>query len=197
MSADSHSLDLHRSIKDMLMHRFEQRIINNVYRADYIECLVAVTLGPAWSLTWARGRDWAPWDCQHSRGARLEVKQAAARQTWDRGTRGRRRSPSFDIAPRTGYWTEDENRWIDCLGRPADIHVFAWHGEHRDGYADHRDANQWTFFVIAEQDLPENQKSIGLTSLEARVSPCGVEDLRRAVAGVLPTPERLKANLER
>ena len=66
------------------MHRFDRCVISNVYRADYIECLVTLTLGPAWWITWARGWDWAPWDCQHPSGARLEVKQAAARQSWDR-----------------------------------------------------------------------------------------------------------------
>lgn len=97
------NLELHRSIRDMLMHRFDQHVLNNVYRADYIECLVALTLGPDWWITWARGWDWAPWDCEHSSGARLEVKQAAAGQSWDRDACARRRAPSFDIARRGGY----------------------------------------------------------------------------------------------
>ena len=197
MGEEPQCLDLHHSIKDMLMHRFDRCVINNVYRADYIECLVALTLGPAWWITWARGWDWAPWDCQHPSGARLEVKQAAARQSWDREACARRRAPRFDIAPRTGYWTEDESRWISCPGRPADIYVFAWHGERRDGYADHRDANQWLFFVVAEQDLPNNRKRIGLAGLESVVSPCGVDDLKQAVEGALPAPGELKAMLER
>lgn len=178
------------------MCRYDQRVINNVNRADYVECLVALTLGPAWWITWARGWDWAPWDCQHSSGARLEVKQAAARQSWDRETHARRRAPSFDIAPRTGYSTQDESRWIDCPGRPADIYVFAWHGERRDEYADQRDANQWLFFAVAEQDLPKKRRRIGLASLKAIVTPCGVDDLRQAVDNVLPEPGALKALLE-
>ncbi len=123
------------------MHRFDQRVLSNVYRDDYIECLVALTLGPAWWITWNRGWDWTPRDCELTSGARLEVKQAAARQSWDRDAFARRRAPSFDIAQRSGYWTTDANRWISRPGRPAEMDVFAWHGERRDGYAVHRDAN--------------------------------------------------------
>ena len=92
------------------MRRYHRSVMNNVYRADYVECLVASTLGPKWWLTWERGWDWAPWDCQHASGTRLEVKQTAARQSWDRETLPRRRAPRFDIAPRTGYSTQDGSR---------------------------------------------------------------------------------------
>ena len=177
---------MHQCIQATLMRRYDTPVMNNVYRADYVECLVAFTLGTDWWLTWVRGWDWAAWDCQHASGARLEVKQAAARQSWDRETLPRRRVPRFDIAPRTGYWTQDGSRWVNSPGRPADLYVFAWHGESRDGYADHRDANQWLFFVVAEQDLPNNQTYIGLTALKAIVSPCRITDLRRAVKNACP-----------
>ena len=158
---------LHRRIQSTLMRRYDTPVMNNVYRADYVECLIVFMLGTEWSLTWTLGWDWAPWDCQHSSGARLEVKHSAARQSWDHETISRRRAPRFDIATRTGYWTQDGSRWVDSLGRPADLYVFAWHDERRDGYADHRDTNQWVFFVVAEQDLPENLNHIGLTGLES------------------------------
>ena len=32
-------------------------VMNNVYRADYVECLVAAMLGTDWWLTWVRGWD--------------------------------------------------------------------------------------------------------------------------------------------
>ncbi len=169
--------------------------MDNVYRADYVECLVAFTLEADWWLTWTHGWDWAAWDCQHTSGVRLEVKHAAARQSWDRETLARRRSPSFDIAPRTGYWTQ-EGRWVDSPGRPADMYVFAWHDESRAEYADHRDANQWLFFVVAEQDLPKNQKRIGLTGLKAITSPCRIAGLKRAVESACSARGALKAALE-
>ena len=85
---------------------------------------------------------------------------------------------------------------MNSLGRPADLYVFAWHDECRDGYANHRNADQWLFFVVAEQDLPKNQKSIGLTRLKAIVSPCHIADIKRAVENACPAQGALKAALE-
>ena len=90
---------LHRRIQTTLMHRYDTPVMNNVYRSDYVECLVMFTLGDDWWLTWTRGWDWAAWDCQHTSGVRLEVKQAAARQSWDRETPARHRAPRFDTPP--------------------------------------------------------------------------------------------------
>lgn len=178
------------------MRRYDTLVMSNVYRADYVECLVVHALGTDWWLTWERGWDWAAWDIQHTSGARLEVKQAAARQSWDREERAPYRSPRFDVAPRTGYWTEDGSRWVDSPGRPADIYVFAWHDERREGYANHSDPCQWLFFVVAEQRLPKNRKSIGLTGLRAIVSPCRIADLKHVVESACPAQAHLKAALK-
>ncbi len=186
---------LHRRIQTTLTRRHDKPVMNNIYRAEYIECLITFTLEPDWWLTWERGWDWAAWDCQHTSGARLEVKQSAARQSWDREKVAPRRDPRFDIAPRTGYWTEDGSRWMDSPGRPADIYVFAWHDERRDDSAGHRDPGQWLFFVVAEQDLPRNQKSIGLAGLKALVSPCGIAELKHTVDNTCPARAALKATL--
>ena len=170
----------HRRIRAMLLRRYDTPVMNNVYRSDYVECLVETALAPEWWLAWTRGWDWAAWDCQHTSGARLEVKQAAARQSWDREALAPRRSPRFDIASRTGYWPQD-GMWVDSPGRPADIYVFAWHDERREEYADHRDAGQWLFFVAAERDLPANRKHIGLSGLRVLAPACRITELRRAV----------------
>ncbi len=180
-------------IQKALMRRYDTPVMNNVYRADYVECLVALALGTDWELTWETGWEWAAWDCQHTSGARLEIKHSAARQPWDREIIGLPRSPRFDIAPRTGYWTQNGSQWVDSPGRPADLYVFAWHGERRDRYADQRDANQWVFFVVAERDLPKNRKSIGLKALESISAPCRIEDLEPIVENTCPAPETLKA----
>ena len=186
---------LHQCIKTTLMRRYDTPVMNNVYRANYVECLIAFTIGNDWWLTWTQGWDWAAWDCQHTSGARLEIKQAAVRQSWDREAPARRRTPRFDIADRTGYWTQDGSRWVNSPGRPADLYVFAWHDEGRVGYADHRDTNQWLFFVVAEQDLPKNQ-TIGLGGLKAIVSSCRIAGLKRAVENSCPARVALKATLE-
>ena len=196
MDSNPSNKALHRRILTTLMRRYDTPVINNIHRADYVECLVVFALGSDWSLTWANGWDWAAWDCQHASGARLEVKQSAARQSWDREALAPRRTPSFDIAPRTGYWTQDGSRWVDSPGRPADLYVIAWHDERRSGHADHRDPNQWLFFVVAEQDLPTDGKNIGLAGLKEIVSPHRFADLKRAVESACPGRASLKAALE-
>ena len=89
---------------------------------------------------WKRMEPWELWDLQNDSGVKLEVKQGAAAQSW----RGFPSSPRFDIAPRDGF------------GRSAHIYVFAC-GE---GYetADHRDPNEWEFYVVAEGDLPVKRR---------------------------------------
>ena len=157
--------------------------------------MVALALGPEWKLTWEHGWDWAPWDVEHESGARIEVKQSAARQTWDREEVAKRRNPSFSIALRKGYSTRDGSRWVEFQtpSRPADIYVFAWHNERRRRHADHRDSTQWRFFVVPEPQLPICQVNIGLTGIERITSHCSMQELNGAVAGVFPGSEALKA----
>ena len=186
----------HEDILGMLKHRYDRPIMNNVYRGDYVECMIASALGADWRLTWMDGWDWAAWDVEHTpSSARLEIKQAAARQTWDKGPTPARRNPAFDIAPRSGYRTR-EGDWIDTPGRHADAYVFAWHGRD-DDHADHTDPQQWRFFVVAERDLPQGQKSIGLKRLTAIAESCGVVELRRAVETACTAEHDFKAALER
>ena len=184
----------HEDIVNMLKRRYAGPIMNNVYRGDYVECMIVSVLGGDWRLTWMDGWDWAAWDCEHTpSSARLEIKQAAARQTWDKGPTPPRRKPAFDIAPRTGFYPEGDG-WVASPGRHADVYVFAWHGCDND-HADHTDPQQWRFFVVAERDLPQGQKSIGLKRLTAIAAPCAVADLRRAVETACPAVQDLKAAL--
>ena len=186
----------HEDILTMLKRRYDMPITNNVSRGDYVECVIAAALGSDWRLTWMDGWDWAAWDCEHAPSrCRLEIKQAAARQTWDKGPTPPRRKPAFDIAPRGGYWTR-EGEWIDSSGRQADVYVFAWHGRD-DDHADQTDPQQWRFFVMAERDLPQGQKSIGLQRLAAIASPCGIDGLRLAVESACPAEYDLKFALYR
>ena len=184
MNSNSRNLALHQNIMSKLMRRYEKPLIDNVYRSDYVEWLVVLTIGSGWKLTW----DWAPWDCKHkSNKARLEVKQSAVRQPWDCETLAPRRSPRFDIKPRKYFWTEDgETKPVNPPRRLANIYVFAWHDERRHGCADHRDANQWVFYVVAEQDLPKNKEGIGLRGLNSIVSPCRIVNLKSAVESACP-----------
>lgn len=173
----------------MLKRRYDGPIMNNVSRGDYVECMIAITLGTDWQLAWAHGWDWAAWDLEHlSSGARLEIKQAAARQTWDKGQTPARGNPAFDIAPRRGYWTR-EGQWIDSPGRAADVYIFAWHGR-GDNDADQTDPRQWRFFVVEERHLPQGQKSIRLRRLEDITVPCDIAGLRGVVERTSPADRR-------
>ncbi|MDE0478054.1 MAG: hypothetical protein OXI13_00335 [Gammaproteobacteria bacterium] len=181
-----HFEELHDRIVRSLMKRFEMRVITNVWRGDYVECMIAQVLGKDWTLPWEKGEDWASWDIKHRNGAKIEVKQSSARQTWDRDPIAPHRSPSFDIAPRTGYF-ESGSKWVEKPGRPADVYVFAWHGERASEITNHTNPDQWRFYVVAARDLPENQKTIGLSALKKLASSCGISDLKRTVEDKLDT----------
>ena len=170
--------------------------MNNVHRAQFVECLIALALGDEWQLTWQQGWDWAAWDLESQSGIRLEVKQSAQKQAWHRPSQTPKRNPRFDIAPRQGYWTREGSHWVDRPGRPADLYVFAWHGESQADRCDQRDAEQWLFFVVREQDLPREQKSIGLKAIEELVTPCRVDELKGAVAAMCPAKEARKATAD-
>ena len=147
--------------------RYDRRVMNNIQRGDYVECVVAALLGCKWTLPWTIGHDWAPWDLEHEDGTKIEVKQSAARQTWHKRESFEATPPQFDIAPRNGYWDRD-GEWKDERGRPADIYIFAWHPETRKDVADHRKPEQWEFYVIRSTALPGCQRGISLSSVKEK-----------------------------
>lgn len=172
---------LHRKILSTIAGRYDRPIMNNIHRAEYVEHLVAAILGADWLLPWTDGYDWAPWDLEHRpSGTHIEIKQSAALQPWHTSEGARTRSPRFDIAPRTGYWSSD-SVWIDAGGRPAHLYVFAWHPETDPERADHRAPEQWRFFPVPATRLPALQKSIGLAGLRQLVEPVGFNALSASV----------------
>ena len=147
--------------------RYDRCVMNNIQRGDYVECLVAELLRPDWVLPWKTGYDWAPWDLKHrSTKVKIEVRQAAARQSWHTCEDFEAKPPTFDIAPRKGYWTRD-NEWIPKPGRHAHIYIFAWHPETKKSLADQRSPDQWMFYVLPTKCLP-CQRSIALSRIEIR-----------------------------
>lgn len=151
---------------ETVSERYNRRVMNNIHRAEYLECLVAALLGPDWILPWKTGYDWAPWDLEHiSSGTRIEIKQSAAYQPWHSDDHVQRNSPRYDISPRKGYWTRD-SQWIDNPGRPAHIYIFAWHPVTDRELVDHRMPEQWIFHAAPSGILPARQGSISLSALE-------------------------------
>lgn len=176
---------MHDEIVGQLVERFYQKpLIENVYRSDYMEHLIAQALGEDWSLTPA----WKSWDLEHRRTQmRLEVKQSAALQTWTEPPipKDRPRRPRFDIAPRSGYYRNGGTDWVETLPRrQAHLYVFAWHPENDAAAADHRCPAQWRFYVVPEHRLRRRQKSIGLRTLVRLTKPCGYDELAGDVDAV-------------
>ena len=181
----------HQLVTQRLVERvFNQRLISNVERGPYVECLIELALSelrPPWSLT----DTWASWDLEQAeRGARIEIKQSAALQTWSEPSAGA--SPKFDIAPRSGY--DGENGWVatEPPQRHADLYVMAWHDETDPNVADHRLPEQWRFYVVPEHRLPPGQKSITLRPLSRLAEACGFDDLAETVERAMAETPGLK-----
>lgn len=158
---------LHEPLSQYLLGRFYgQPLIANLYRGDYVEGLILFALEKGWKAIGG----WGGWDLEREDGIRLEVKQSAALQSWHAAASAGKTSPArFDIAPRGGYYTDstDAGVWreVDTPVRSADIYIFAWHPVDDPNTVDHRQSEQWQFFVVPEHRLP-GQKSIGLNPLK-------------------------------
>ena len=199
MNSSSNNAFLDKSMKEMLLKQYDRAVMNNTSRAAFVECLVARTLGDGWEHHCVDGLGWAAWDCYHKSSTRLEIKQSAARQLWHTEEISPNHSARFDIKPRKGYWPPDlgdDGAWIDKPGRFTDIYVFAWHGERKKKTCDHRDANQWCFYVAKEQMLPKTQKTIGISSLEEIAKVCDISELQATVEDSMSEIEVLKATLQ-
>lgn len=126
---------------------FGRPILMNTFRAVVAEAIVAQGLGARWHHCAA---DYHPFDFQRDDGVALEVKQSAARQSWAKD--GDKPSKCvFDIAEREGRYVEDI--WVKERRRWADIYILAHHPR-TDVLADHRDPDQWAFYVALTRDLP-------------------------------------------
>lgn len=155
-------------IKELVEELYGQRIMSNLTRPLFLEKLLTKLLKGEWRHV---GGDWSGWDLEHTKsGARIELKQSAARQTWTDGPArvGKPTKPVFDIEERTGYFADGGSRWIKTPGRPADIYIFAWHPRFLPkDEVDHTDPEQWEFYILPELRLPKGQKTLGLNTLKS------------------------------
>jgi hypothetical protein len=152
---------------------FGKPLVTNNLRAIVVEAIVASVVDDRWQ--WCSA-DWAPYDFVHSDGTRLEVKQSAALQSWSAPGAPPSRSV-FDIAPRKGYY-HDAVKWISDPQRFADIYLFAHHPETVRDHADHRDPEQWNFYVIGAEELPPAPaRTISLARIGKLIAPVTVSSL--------------------
>ena len=182
---------------------FGQRIVNNVERGFYVECMIELALR-ARDADWGLLSTWDAWDVEHAANkARLEVKQSAALNPWTPRTPiPKPAKPVFGIKPVKGYWREKEG-WLPLRPpqRLADVYIFAWHPETDWNVADQQCPDQWRFFVVAERDLPQDEplaKSIGLGPLirladDGRAEPSAYGELGPTVARAVGRLSQLKA----
>ena len=181
---------------DRLLHQYERKIMDNVERGAYVECMIAEHLGPNWVLAWEMEFDWASWDLQHTpTGARVEIKSSACRQPWHTATKSKATSPRFSVKWPDKYW--DGVQYVRIPeGEPIiDLFIFAWHGQRVKGIADHRNPDQWEYYVVHTEHLPQRRKSVGLTWLKANAKTCTGEQLaatlQKAIGALKAQPRPL------
>ena len=154
---------------------FGKPLVTNVLRAQLVEAMVALVLEPEWH--WCSA-DYAPCDFERADGLRLEVKQSAARQSWKTD------KPSkavFDVAARTGR--NEAYGWVAEYGRAAHLYVFAHHPIF-DDCADHRDPNQWDFYVVPSSLLP-TVKQLALGTIKTMAEAVAIFALKEAVTATV------------
>jgi len=161
---------------------FDTPIIQNQFRSTFVEAMLEPVLEETgWKYT---GDGWSGWDFERADGARLEVKQSAAIQTWS-AARNIVTKGAFDIAFRTGYFFEGGSKWEPTPGRPANVYVFAWNET-----KDHSNPKNWMFFVVPTSCLPL-QKTISLAKVKAlsanagQSGPVALSELPTRVANAL------------
>lgn len=166
-------IDLQNRLLERLLG---SRLINNAFRGTLVEAILAGALAPDWQ--WCAD-GWGSYDFELTPGLGLEVKQSAALQDWYR--EGDKPNPGrFDIRPRKQRWDDVQQTWIEKPGRAASIYVFAWHSDCDVARADHRDPQQWSFFVVLSSDLPM-QNTISLSGIKARADAVGIMEVKEAV----------------
>jgi hypothetical protein len=163
-----------RPICDVIAKFVEQTVaqplVNNVIRGILVESMVALEIEPEW--TWCGG-DYGSWDFENAGGVRLEVKQSAARQSWELGPHSKKSPPRFDIRARK------QSEGTGGEGRAAHLYIFAYHPV-EDETADHRDPNQWEYYCMPASNLP-SQDSIGLKPIRNMAEPIRIGALLQAI----------------
>jgi hypothetical protein len=157
---------------------FDQPLIENSYRSAFIEAMIEPYLAPhRWRYV---GDGWGGWDFQRTDGSRLEVKQSAAHQTWSEKLHNIPTRGSFDIAARKESYSEGGSKHDKVPGRNAETYLFAWNPIYGPD-ADHRNPDQWEFYVVPATLLPEGQRTIALSKIKRLAAPVKLEQLCDAI----------------
>lgn len=146
-----------------------RRLMPDAWRDVFAEGLVYLALsGSAPEAGWRIAGEDDPWDLENDDHCHVQVKQSAALPAGSDGKNPEKpQTISFDIHP-------------GKKGRQTHIYLFAWHPETDPDVADHRDAGQWRFCVMPEDELPEpvferKTQRISLKRLEALAANIGLK----------------------
>lgn len=149
--------------------------MDNTARGILAEFLVATAFG----LHKNPRVEWEPFDLRTPSGLTIEVKSAAALQSW------KQTAPTpiqFAIGPRRG-WDPVTGRYSEQVRRWADLYVFCV----LEG-TDPLDLDRWEFYVLSSAVLDEKcgqQKTIRLDPLKQLSSRrCNYQDLSHAIEEV-------------
>ncbi len=162
-------MEQNAALDRLVIRLYGQPLIRNVLRGELVEQFVLDALGDGWT---AAG-DYEAWDVQSFDGQhRIQVKQSAARQSWAEA--GCKPSNARFSIRGSKAWTETSG-WAGEIQRQATVYVFAWHPI-VDDTADHRNPDQWEFYVVAEHKLPE-QQSLSLNLARSLCKACKTHEL--------------------
>ena len=160
-----------------------QRLMPEAWRDVYAEGLIYLALrNSAPEANWRLAGEEDPWHLENNDHCNVQVKQSAALpDASGEKNPGKTQAISFDIHP-------------GKKGRQTHIYVFAWHPETDPDVADHRDASQWRFCVMPEDELPEpvferKTQRISLKKVEAIASKVGLKTV--AYDQLAPTFNRI------
>jgi hypothetical protein len=147
--------DIARRIDERLVrNQFGGPLMQNDFRGIWIEYAVAQALGDGFKVV---GQDWHAWDVQSGESEqefperiRIQVKNTSRTQTWNertgvlsecRWSLKRRNKPNF---------FDTNNPGVPCepYGFLCDAFVLCCHPEDEWGKANHRDLDQWDFYVL-------------------------------------------------
>jgi hypothetical protein len=158
-----------KEIRRRLSERlFQSDIVQNNFRGEVFEEIVNSIIGAKHGGDWTHcSADWNAWDFRF-KNYFLQVKQAAARQSWDSddpvNANGR---GIFHIRPNSGYYSSEKWNELKPQQRIAQIYLFGWHDD-RTAKANHFDPKEWKFFVIPSRELALGKPTISVAELEGQ-----------------------------
>ena len=142
-------------ITDRLMRdTFGQKLIDNNFRGPWAEYMVAEALGDQCIIV---SEGWHAWDLQIGNSynefperIRIQVKNTATLQTWHNATEKLSKCRwVLKMRPKAAYFDEyNPNVPCEDYGYLCDVYILCHHPISDPQIADHRDPNQWDFYVV-------------------------------------------------